>query len=248
MYRHRRIEMRWFRMVTVSLFKMSEVPEKLDIIYRVDGEIVGDCKFQVKQSEYDDEELEFEVFYEEDLETGMRRIFSNEAEEIAEYLKEKGKEKIQRKVTCFVNRTTKTVEIYRGSDFVTARIKEAIQKLMKVNLEQINLNSQQLLMIANQNSEEVKQAMFKYINGLWYQILRGNRLESNQKYLEYLSVKPNSLRMVSVIPKINWANGSKYMVTFNGDRGTIKMGDGTYRWKPRKEIKQFVDLMLGVVS
>jgi len=235
-------------MVTVSLFKINEVPEKLDIIYRVDGERVGDCKFQVKQSEYDDEELEVEIFYEEDLETGMRRIFSNEAEEIAEYLKEKGKEKIQRKVICFVNRTDKTVEIYRGPDFVTARIKEAIQKLMKVNLEQINLNSQQLLMIANQNSEEVKQAMFKYINGLWYQILRGNRLESNQKYLEYLSVKPNSLRMVSVIPKINWANGSKYMVTFNGDRGTIKMGDGTYRWKPRKEIKQFVDLMLGVVS
>ncbi len=235
-------------MVTVSLFKMSEVPEKLDIIYRVDGERVGDCKFQVKQSEYDDEELQVDISYEEDLETGMKRIFSNEAEEIAEYLREKGKEKIQRKITCFVNRTAKTVEIYRGPDFVTARIKEAIQKLMKVNLEQININSQQLLMIANQNSEEVKQAMFKYINGLWYQILRGNRLESNQKYLEYLTVKPESLRMISVIPKINWTNGSKYMVTFNGDRGTIKMGDGIYRWKPRKEIKQFVDLMLEVAS
>jgi len=227
---------------------MSEVPEKLDIIYRVDGERVGDCKFQVKQSEYDDEELELEAFYEEDLETGMRRVFSNEAEEVTEYLKERGREKIQRKITCFINRTAKIVEIYRGPDFVTSRIKEAIQRLLKVDLEQINLNSQQLLMIADQNSEEVKQAMFKYINGLWYQILRGNRLENNQKYLEYLSLKPESLRMVSVIPKINWSNGSKYMVTFNGDKGTIKMGDGIYRWKPRKEIKQFVDLMLKVVS
>jgi len=227
---------------------MSEVPEKLDIIYRVDGERVGDCKFQVKQSNFDDEELEVEVFYEEDLETGMRRIFSNEAEEIAEYLKEKGKEKIQRKVTCFVNRTAETVEIYRGPDFVTARIKEAIGRLMKITLKQVNLDSSKLLIIANQKSEEVKQAMFKYINGLWYQILRGNRLESNRKYLEYLSVKPESLRMISVIPKINWSNGSKYMVTFNGDRGTVKMGDGVYRWKPRKEVKQFVDLMLGVAS
>jgi len=178
----------------------------------------------------------------------MRRLFSGEAEEISAYLKEKGKEKIQRTVVCFINRTAKTLEIYRGPDFVTGRIKEAIQKLMRVRLDQINLNSKQLLMLVNQSSEEVKQAMFKYINGLWYQILRGNRLESNQNYLEYLSVKPDSLRMVSVIPKINWSNGSKYMVTFDGERGTIKMYDGSYRWKPRKEVKQFVDLVLGVAG
>jgi len=235
-------------MVTVSLFRMNVVPEKLDIIYRVDGEKVGDCSFQARQSRYDDEEIQVEAFYEEDLEKGMKMFFSDEAGEIAEYLKERGKEKIQRKVTCFVNRRSKVLEIYRGKDHVTAKIKEGLQRLLGVNLEQVGLDSRQLLVIANQNSEEIKQAMFKYIHGMWYQILRGNRLESNQKYLEYLSFKPESLRMVSVIPKINWANGSKYTVTFNGDKGTIKMWDGAYRGRPRQEVRQLVNLVVGVAS
>ncbi|NCO97216.1 MAG: hypothetical protein GW780_00405 [Candidatus Aenigmarchaeota archaeon] len=231
-------------MVCVSLFRMREVPEKLDIFYGLDGERVGDCSFEAKQSVYGDEEIQVEVSYEEELEAGMKRFFSEDAKQIADFLKEKGKEKILRKVFCFVNRETRTVEIYRGSDYITAKIREALQKLLKVDLERVSLNSQQLLSIVNQNSEEVKQAMFKYLHGLWYHIMRGNKLENNQKYLEYLSAKPESLRMVSVIPKINWVNGSKYMVSFNGETGTIGMGDGAYRWKPRQEIKQFVDLIL----
>ena len=230
-------------MVTVSLFKMSSVPKKLDIIYMIDGEKVGDCNFRVRRSE-EDNEIQIEVFYEEDLEKGMKRFFSTEAREIAQYLKQKGKETIQRQITCFINREIGTFEIYRGPDHVTAKIREAMQRLMKVRLEQVNLDSQQLLMIVNQRSEEVKQAMFKYIHGMWYQILRGNKLEKNQKYLEYLSAKPESLRMISVIPKINWCNGSKYTVSFNGDTGTIKMWDGQYREKPRNEIRQLVKLVM----
>ena len=231
-------------MVTVSLFQMNVVPEKLDIIYKVDGEKVGDCNFKAKGYEHSNEEVQIDVFYEEDLERGMKMFFLDEAGEIADYLKQKGKEKIQRHVVCFVNRKTKTLEIYRGKDHVTAKIKECLGRLLGTTLEQVNLNSQQLLSIANRNSEEIKQAMFKYIHGLWYQILRGNNLENNNKYLEYLLVKPDSLRMVSVIPKINWTNGSKYMVTFNGDKGTIGMTNGSLRWKPRQEVRQLVGLAM----
>jgi hypothetical protein len=223
---------------------MSSVPKKFDIIYKLHGEKYGDCEFQVKKSGQGDKELKILAFYEEDIETGMKRVFSDKAEEMTDYLREKGKEKIQRMVTCFLNRETGIFEIHRGKDYVTDKIMKGIQRLLGVKLKQAKLNSQQLLMIVNQNSEEVKQAMFKYIHGMWYQILRGNNLESNHKYLEYLSDKPESLSMVSVIPKINWVNGSKYMVTFNGDKGTIKMYDGSYRGKPRGEIKQFVGMMM----
>ncbi|MBD3155623.1 MAG: hypothetical protein GF368_03125 [Candidatus Aenigmarchaeota archaeon] len=231
-------------MVTVSVFRMSSVPKKFDIIYRLHGESYGSCEFQVKRSGKGDKELRIIASYEEDIETGMKRVFSKRAEEMADYLREKGKEKIQRKVICFLNRETGILEIYRGKDHVTNKVMKGIQRLLGVNLSQVKLSSQQLLMIVNQNSEEVKQAMFKYIHGMWYQILRGNKLENNQKYLEYLSDKPESLSMVSVIPRINWVNGSKYMVTFNGDKGTIKMYDGSYRGKPRGEIKQFVGMMM----
>jgi hypothetical protein len=227
---------------------MDFVPKNLDIVFKIDGERVGDCRFQARQYKNDDNEVKIDVFYEEDIERGAKMAFSEEADEIADYLRKQGKDKIEKKVVCFINRKTKTLEIYRGKDHITEKIKQAIQRLLGVNMDQVNLNSQKLLSIANVNSEEIKQAMFKYIHGMWYQILRGNRLENNQKYLEYLSYKPESLRMISVIPRINWANGSKYMVTFNGDRGTISMTSGAFRFKPREEVRQFVNLMVGMVN
>ncbi|MEM5793596.1 MAG: hypothetical protein QXY45_04570 [Candidatus Aenigmatarchaeota archaeon] len=227
----------------MSVFKMSNIPEKLEIIYRIDGEEMGNCRFFAKQSRHDEEEIEIEVLHEEDLEKGVKFLFSNDALDVIKYLKEKGKEKIQRRILCFINRKLGTFEIYRGKDHVTAKIKESIERLLNVELEHLNLKPDSLMRIAN-TSEEIKQAIFKYIHGMWYQILRGNKLENNQKYLEYLSTKPESLRVISVIPKINWSNGSKYTVTFNGETGVIKMWDGFYNIRPRQEVRQLVGLMV----
>jgi len=153
-------------MVSVSVFKMSETPEKLEIIYRIDGEEVGPCKFSARQSRYGEEEVEIEVLFEEDLERGMKFFFSDEAGDVIKYLKEKGKEKIQRRIVCFINRIYGTLEIYRGKDYVTAKIKETLERLLNVRLDQVNLSYESLLKIT-ESSEEVKQAIFKYINGMW---------------------------------------------------------------------------------
>lgn len=235
-------------MVTVSVFKMSSVPEKLDIVYRLDGEKVGDCKFQTRRSRFDDNEIKINVFYEEDIEVGMKRAFSNKAWEMVHYLKERGQEKIQKKIVCFLDMEKGTLEVYRGKDHVTSKIEKGLERLLRISLEPVNLDHQSLLTIVNQRSEEMKKALFKYIHGMWYQVLRGNKLESNQKYLEYISAKPEALRQVSVIPKIDWTNGSKYMVTFDGEKGTIQMYDGSYRGKPRAEVKQLVNLALRVAG
>lgn len=233
-------------MVTVSLYKMDPVPEKLDILFRLEGEKKGDFSFRAKNSEND--EIEVIVTYEEDLETGMKRVFSLESLELTKYLREKGKQKIERKIFCFINLKDGTVEIYRGKDFVTERLKESFQSLLGIKLTQVLMSKDQLLSLANFKSEEIKQAIFKSINGLWYEVLRGNSLERNQQYLTYVSSFPDSLRVLSIIPKINWVNGSKYMVTFDGDRGTIAINDGLFRSKPRSEVKQCVSLMLGKAS
>ncbi len=233
-------------MVTVSVFKLAHIPKRLDILYNLTGVDLGKCKFEATRSRENDKEIEIVVTYEEDLETGMKRVFSDRAEKLANYLRENGEEKISRDILCYLNTVSGILEIYRGKDHITAKIKKFFEGLLKVRLEQVDLTSQQLLTIVNKNSEEVKKAMFKYIHGMWYQILRGKRLEKNQKYLEYISSNPNSLRLVSVIPKIDWVNGSKYTVTFDGERGTIKMYDGSYRGKPREEIKQFIDMMMNV--
>jgi len=233
-------------MVTVSLFEMSSVPKKLDIIYNLEGEKVGEFEFHVMRSRYDSKELKIEVTYEKDLKKELKKVFSGSSQKIKKFLEERDGEKLTKKIECFLNRETKILEIHRGKDHVTARIKTALKRLLDTEVKQIHLNQEQLLTIVNNNSEELKKAMFKYLHGMWYQVLRGNNLEENGTYMEYISEKPDSLRMVSVIPKINWENGSKYMVTLHGDLGTIKMYDGAYRGKPRGEIKQLVRLVLNV--
>lgn len=233
-------------MVTITLFKIEPLPTKTTIVYRLDDKKVNGCWFKAKESRYDSNEIEIDIWYEEDVEVGVKRTFSDDSYELIQYLKEKGKEKIIRKVYSFVNMKLGTFEIYRGLDSVTYKIKETIEKLLEVNLVTVSLDSKQLLKIVNTHSSELKQAMFKYVHNLWYHILRGNHLEINDKYKEYLETKPESLRVVSVLPKIRYLNGNGYMVTINGDRGTIKLSDGLFKWRPRLEIKQIVSLVASI--
>jgi hypothetical protein len=43
-------------------------------------------------------------------------------------------------------------------------------------------------------------------------------------------------------------NGSEYSVTINGDKGTIKMWDGMFKWKPRLEVRQIVSIVANVAK
>jgi len=54
------------------------------------------------------------------------------------------------------------------------------------------------------------------------------------------------LSCISIIPKIKYLNGSEYSVTINGDKGTIKMWDGMFKWKPRLEVRQIVSIVANV--
>jgi len=232
---------------TITLFKMETLPSKLDVIYKLSNEKKDGFWFKAKPSRYDENEVQVEIWYEEDLEAGMKRVFSDCAYEMIEYLKERGKEKIIKKVYCFINLKLKTLEIYRGADHITQRIKEIMEELLEVSLTPVSLNSSQLLLIVKENSTELKQAMFKYVHGLFYHIIRGRHLENNEKYREYLKAKPDSLRMISVIPKIRYLNGG-YMVTINGDKGTIKMSNSMIKWRPRFEVRQIVSLVVSATG
>ncbi len=235
-------------MTVVTLFKLESLPSKLEVIYRLDSEKRNGVWFQAKQSRYNENEVQVDVWYEEDLEIGMKRVFSEEAYEMVEYMREKGKEKVIRKVYCFIDLNLGTLEIYRGVDWITNKIKQLIEDLLQTTLNPISLSSGQLLKIVKEHSLELKQAMFKYIHGLWYHIIRGRHLEDNGKYNDYLGAKPDSLRTVSITPKIKYLNGTKYMVTINGDKGTIRMSNGLVKWRPRLEIKQIVSFVVSAAG
>lgn len=235
-------------MTTISLYKFDEIIEKSEIIKQLDGRKENGFWFRAKESKYREEEIEIDVWYEEDIEIGAQRAFSDDAFEVIQYLKEKGKEKIIRKVYCFLDLKKKILEIYRGPDVVTDDIRQKLEKILITKFSPLSLTSTQLTSIVKDYSYEVKQAMFKYIHGLWYSIIRGRHLESNEKYTQYLQLKPDSLRMISIMPKIRYMNGKEYMVTINGDKGTLKMSDGFYKWKPRYEVRQIVDIVTAVSS
>jgi len=230
-------------MVTITLYKLDPLPSKEKIIKKLNNKKKNGLWLKARESKYNKNEIEIDVWYEEDIETGLKRAFSDEAYEVVEYLRNNGKEKITRKVYCFLNLRLETLEIYRGIDAITNKIREAIQSLLRINLTPVSLDAGHLLHIIKKYSSELKQAMFKYIHGLWYHILRGRHLEDNVKFKDFIVMKPESLRVISVIPKINYLNGSEYMVTINGDKGTIKMYDGFYKWKPRLEVRQIISIV-----
>jgi hypothetical protein len=235
-------------MTTITLFKVEPLPEKKEFINRLNNVKENGCWFKAKESKYNENEIEIDVWYEEDVEIGLRRAFSEEAYELVDYFRSNGKEKILRKVYCFVNLQLGLLEIYRGIDPVTYKIKESIEKLLEVSLSSVSLDSGHLMHIVAKYSSELKQAMFKYIHGLWYHIIRGRHLESNGKYKDFIVTKPDSLRCISIVPKIKYLNGNGYAVTINGDKGTIRMYDGLFKWKPRIEVRQIVSMIAEVAK
>jgi hypothetical protein len=86
--------------------------------------------------------------------------------------------------------------------------------------------------------------MFKNIDGLFYQTLRGNNLETNKRFLEYMAKFKDFLRVISIRPAIKFLNGGRYQITLNGDKGSIRFSSlADFKWRPRFEIRQIVDIV-----
>jgi hypothetical protein len=200
-------------------------------------------------SKFNKNEIYMQYCYWESLEDDLRRMFG-EGDSIISTLKENGKSKVLRRVYCFINVVSRTLEIYRGHDAKTDEIVSQFESLLDIKFEQVSITSENLQKIYSQHATELKQAMFKNIDGLVYDMLRGNQLELNQKFKEYLQKFPTCLRVVSFKPKIRFMNGnSKYQVTVNGDKGTIRISEnGNYKWRPRTEIRQIVFMLAATLG
>ncbi|MEM5782728.1 MAG: hypothetical protein QXD43_06100 [Candidatus Aenigmatarchaeota archaeon] len=228
-------------MPTISIFKFEKIDEIDEICKSLNGKKFNGSWFTAKPSKYSNKEVFINYWYYEDVEEGLKKVFSEDAHEIVSFLKENGKTIVLRRIYCFINLLTKTLEIYRGPDEKTEEIVSLLGKLLNVSFTPLKLKSEELQKIYSKHSLELKQVMFKNINGLIYDILRGNCLENNFKFKEYLQKFPECLRVISFRPKIKFLNSSnKYQVTINADRGTIKISEGFFSWRPRFEIRQII--------
>lgn len=237
-------------MPTVSIFTFERLPDVYEICKSLDGKRFDEAWINAKPSKYNKDEVFIQFWHYEDVEESLKRVFSEEdAYEIVSFLKENGKSRVLKRTYCFINTQTKTFEIYRGPDEKTYEIVSLFESLLNVKFVSLKLKSEELQKIYSQHSLELKQVMFKNVEGLIYDILRGNYLEENKKFKDYLQKFSECLRVISFRPKIKFLNSyNRYQVTINGDKGTIRLSEGMFSWRPRYEVRQLIYIIATTVG
>ncbi|MCD6403393.1 MAG: hypothetical protein J7K98_03625 [Candidatus Aenigmarchaeota archaeon] len=238
-------------MPSITLFIVTPKPNSIvEVIQKLHEKKIDDGWFIAKQSNYVKDEVEVSYFFYETLEDNLRKVINtDDLHEITSILMKNGNFLILRKVICFLNVKYGLLEVYRGLDDVTKRVKESMEKLLDVKLEIVKLDSNSLKSIIDNHTEEVRQAMFKNVDGFWYTVLRGTKLEVNPKFKAYLAKNHNSLRVISIRPRIRYLNGKRYTVTINGDRGTLRFSYvDSFKWRPRFEVRQITYIVMSALG
>jgi hypothetical protein len=235
----------------ITVFSFKELPGIFEICKSLNEKKFSECWITAKESKYNKDEVFISYWYYELVEDSLKRIFSEEdANEIVSFLKENGKSKVLKRTYCFINLLTRTLEIYRWPDEKTQEIVSNLEKLLQVQFTPLKLKSDELQKIYSEHSLELKQVMFRNVEGLVFDILNGSYLEDNVRFKEYLQLFPQSLRAISFRPKIKFLNGNnRYQVTINGDKGTIRLSSNeVFQWRPRYEIRQIIFLIASIIG
>jgi len=230
----------------ITLFIAENIKPKFQIIKEINENGKGEKEwFSAVLNKSQSEEIIVSYFFEESIEEHLSRVLEeDEVEEVISVLKQNGNSKVIKRITSFFNVNNKLLEVYRGPDKITERIVEKLTEITGIQFKRVKVPANGLQQIYQKHSLEITQAMFKNVDGLFYQIMRGNNLETNKRFLEYMAKFKDCLRVISIRPAIKFLNGGKYQVTVNGDKGSIRFSPlPDFRWRPRFEIRQVVDIV-----
>jgi len=230
-------------MPIITVYTFRNLPEIQEVVKHLDRMKNENAWLTAKESKYSKTEVFVQYWYYDDIENVLKQNISEEdVYEIVSFLKNNGKNKVLKRTYCFINLFLKTLEIYRGPDKKTEEIVSFLEKLLKIKFNPINLKSDELKRIYSEHATELKQAMFRNVEGLVYEILKADYLENNEKYKQYLKIYSENLRAITFRPKINFLNNNnRYNVTINGDKGTIRISSSEiFQWRPRFEIRQII--------
>lgn len=239
-------------MSVVTVFKFNNLSDPWQVAKSLHGQKMTDSWMSAFVSKYNRNEVVVSYWFYEDLEVSIKKVFDeNESLEIVSYLQQNGKTRVLKRVYCFLNTMMKTLEVYTGSEIKLEEIITTFERILKTKFTRLVLTSNDLQSIYSQHSNELKQVMFKNVEGLFYEILRGKYLENNEKFKQYMEKFPECLRVISFRPRIKFLNGNnKYQVTLNGDRGTMKFSSPNeeFDFRPRIEIRQLTFLLAATLG
>ncbi|MGC9200638.1 MAG: hypothetical protein ACP5F8_01600 [Candidatus Aenigmatarchaeota archaeon] len=236
-------------MPTITIYVVENLKPENEIIKSINEGSKDEKEWlSVTKNKNFKNELIISYFFEESIEEHLKNLLEEDSlEEVISILKQNGNGKVIKRVLCFLNLKSGILEVHRGPDKITQRIIHKLSEITGMKFIPLKLSPENLEKIYKEHSLELRQAMFKNVEGLFYQILRGNNLETNKRFLEYISKFKNCLRVISIRPAIKFLNGGKYQITINGDKGTVKFSSTSdFKWRPRFEIRQIIQMVTGV--
>ncbi len=227
----------------ISLFTFEKKLDLNNVCESLNGKRSDNFWITAAPSKYNKEEIFIQYWYYEDLEESFNKVFEEEdAYEIVNFLKQNGKNKVLRRIYCFINIKSNILEIYRADERVK-EILEIFSKCLKVKFKQLVIKSHEIERILRY-AEKISSATFKNIHSLKMEIMKGDSLQNNLKFKHHMKYFRNSLRSISFVPKIRYLNNSKYNVFLDGDKGLIGFSESeVFKWRPRFEIRQIIQII-----
>jgi hypothetical protein len=235
-------------MPTITVFTVEGMPKLEKAISLLNGKGNKENWVSARQNKYNQDEIFIQYWYYEDLESGLKRAFSDEdSYEIVSVLKENGKDKILKRTYAFINYVTHSLEVYGGIDRKTKRLLNLLGKNLNTTLRPLVLSQEELVQIYKKHSSELRKVTLKNQNTKEQIAITGNNIDTSQTFTELLRY-PWLLREISFRPKIAFMNEhNKYLVSLDGGRGTLKISSNqVFEWRPRYEIRQIIFLISAV--
>lgn len=132
-------------MSVVTIYMVENLAGTENVVSRLDKKKVNGCWISAQASKYADNEVFIQYWYNESIEYGIKRAFSeHEAGGIYSFLKENGRTMVLKRIYCFINLITRTLEIYRGKDGKTEEIVTVFEKLLETKIFPISLRPEDL--------------------------------------------------------------------------------------------------------
>jgi hypothetical protein len=142
-------------MPTIKIFEVKKNLKIEEIVKAVNGKKFEDFWLTAKVSKYNEKEVFIQYWFYADMEKVLKKVLDvDELEQVVSILKEKGKQKLLKRVYAFINTHTHTLEIYSKTQ--AEKIKEVLEQLLDTEFFEIALGLDNFEKLGSSHSNKTK--------------------------------------------------------------------------------------------